>query len=265
MNAQDVKHAARLFARGLSRFQVVNMFTTRELRQRYRRSTLGPFWVTVSMAVWIGTLAFVLGRVFDADTNKLLPFISVSIILWTFLATSLNEACMAYASNEDYIKTINLPITIYVYRVAWANAIIAAHNFIVYIAVAILFSFIWDVRFLDAILGLSLFVLNCLWMMFILALLCVRFRDTQSVVASVLQVMFYLTPIIWMPSYVTVHKRLFIDFNPLYYLFEVARAPLLGQPLSSTAVIVTIIAAMLGWTLTLLLYARWAKRIPFWV
>lgn len=261
----DLMASLDLFLRGFRRFDVVHMFAMRELRHKYRRSVLGVFWVTMSMAIWVGTLAFVFGRVFNSDTEKLLPYMSASIILWTFFAMSLTEACVAFQSNEEYIKSVNLPLSVFIYRIAWSNAIVVLHNILAYALVAMYFSIFLRLNPISIVAGWFLFVANCLWIMFCLALACVRYRDAGPIVANGLQVLFYLTPIIWMPSYIPAEKRSFIEFNPFYHLFEVVRAPLIALPLPMTSVLIAGVMALIGWTLSVFAYARWRKDIVYWL
>ena len=261
----SLREVSEEFVQGVIRMDVVNMFAMRELRQRYRRSLIGPFWITISTAILVITLAFVFGRVFATDADKLIPFITVSIVLWTFFSTALNESCAAYPNNEEYLKTINLPISIFIFRILWSNMIVFFHNVAVYVVVALYYQFLWDVNFVNALFGFIIFSLNCLWLMFVISLICVRFRDAAPIVANILQVLFYLTPIIWLPTYIATESRYFIVGNPVYHLLEVVRLPLLGQPSSGLSLSVCLCMIVVGWGAALVLYARFRKAIPYWL
>ena len=99
----------------------------------------------------------------------------------------------------------------------------------------------------------------------LLALICSRFRDVAQVSASTLQVLFYLTPIIWLPDYVAIAKQQFILWNPLFHIFEVARRPLLGEPLSGMSLAVASGVAAVGCSAALLVYARFRNSVPYWL
>lgn len=241
------------------------MFVMRDLKQRYQRTKLGPFWISLSMAVLIVTLAFVMGRAFNTDIHKLLPFLTAGLILWSFLANCVSEACLAYANNEEYIKSINLPYSFYIYRIAWGNIIIFLHNMIVYGCMAIYFDLIFSINIFYLVSGLLIFLLNCLWMMMILSLVCVRYRDVSNVVQNILQIAFYLTPVIWMPSAVAEAYSRFITFNPLFHILQVIRLPLLGQAPDLVSFAVSIGCLLSGWVIVFLVYARYRNSIPYWV
>jgi ABC-type polysaccharide/polyol phosphate export permease len=84
------------------------------------------------------------------------------------------------------------------------------------------------------------------------------------VIANVLQVVFFLTPIFWSPETLP-NRPAFVLFNPLYHLIEIVRAPLLGEvaPLVSWGLCVGMALAGLGFTAWL--YRRAHARIAYWV
>src|SRR2546421_1850097 len=58
-----------------------------ELRQRYRRSILGPFWITISMGVQVTVMGFLLAFLFGLPIDRYFPFLCISIVTWTFLSS----------------------------------------------------------------------------------------------------------------------------------------------------------------------------------
>lgn len=253
------------FIKGLKRFKAINMFVMRDLKHRYQRTKLGPFWISLSMAILVITLAFVLGRVFNTDINKHLPFLAAGLIFWSFLSNSVSEACIAFANNEEYIKSINLPYSFYIYRIAWSNIIIFLHNMIVYICMAIYFDLIFSINLFYLISGFLIFLLNCLWVMMLFSLICVRYRDISNVVQNLLQIAFYFTPIIWMPSAIVGQDSYFITLNPLFHLLEVVRQPLLGQVPGMISFTISMGCLLIGWVIVFLAYMRYRNSIAYWV
>lgn len=237
-----------------------------DIKQRYRRSKLGPFWLTISMGVLIGALGLVFGAIFQAPMRELLPFLAVGIILWTYISTVVNEGCTAFSSAEGMIKQLPLPLFLHVMRVVWRNAVILAHNVII---IPILFVvFLKPVGWVSllAVPGLVLTTLTLTWVALLAAVVCTRYRDLSQIVTSVLQIAFYVTPIIWMPSLLSGRRSfLFLDANPFYHLIEVIRAPLLGSMPTLTKWLVSVFIALLGWLVTLSVYTRYKNRISDWL
>ena len=57
-----------------------------EVRQRYARSRVGPFWLTISMGVMIASIGIVYGTLFGQKMTEYLPFLAISLVMWTFFA-----------------------------------------------------------------------------------------------------------------------------------------------------------------------------------
>ncbi len=250
----------------LKSYELAGVLGWQDIRQRYRRSSLGPFWLTISMGVLIGALGLVFGNLFDSPMKEFLPFLTIGLILWTFISTTLNEGCMGFTAAEAMIKQISLPLFTHILRVLWRNLIIFAHNLIIYPLVLIVFWVSLPVTAFLAIAGLLLLMINLSWMALVLGVFCARFRDVPLIVANLLQVFFYLTPVIWMPQ--VLPKRasmLLLTANPFFHLIETVRAPLLGTPPSALNWQVGILMAMAGWVFTILFYGRFRSRISYWL
>src|SRR5947208_84479 len=85
------------------KFSFVGMLGWQDVRQRYRRSALGPFWLTISMGVMIGTIGLVFGQIFNSPMKEYLPFLTVGMILWTFISAVLLEGCSGFIAAEGII------------------------------------------------------------------------------------------------------------------------------------------------------------------
>ncbi|MFO7570396.1 MAG: ABC transporter permease [Smithellaceae bacterium] len=237
-----------------------------DIRQRYRRSSLGPFWLTISMGVLIGALGFVFGALFDMQVVTFIPFLTLGLILWSLITATINEGCTGFTDSEAMIKQIPLPLFTHLLRVLWRNLIIFAHNLVIYPLVLLVFGIPPKVSLLLAVPGLALLLVNLSWISLLMGTLCTRFRDIPQIVANLLQVSFYLTPIIWMPHLLP--KRaglLLLDANPLFHLIEIVRAPLLGELPSLLSWTVALVLAVVGWLLTLIFYGRFRSRVAYWL
>lgn len=237
-----------------------------DVRQRYIRSILGPFWLTISMGVMIGTIGIVFGNIFASPKESFLPFLAVGIIVWTFIATTISEGCQAFISAEHIIKQLPVPLTTHILRVVWRNLIIFAHNLLILPFLCFLLGTPLHDSALLAIPGLVLLSFNMVWIALLLAIICTRFRDLTQIVNSVLQVFFYLTPIIWMPSLIThKHSHFILEFNPFYHFIAVVRAPLLNQYPENMNWFMMLGTSLVGWLVTLVIYSKYKDKIAYWL
>lgn len=237
-----------------------------DLRQRYRRSALGPFWLTISMGVMIGTIGIVFGQIFNSPMQDYLPFLASGIILWAYISTVLNEGCVAFIASDAVIKQLNLPFFVHISRMIWRNFLIFSHNIVILPLVFVTVSKPLSFVALLSIPGLLLLTINLAWMAFMLAVLCTRYRDLSQIVTSILQVLFYLTPIMWMPQLVPARANLFLlDANPMHHLLDIVRAPILGSYPSMLSWTVAIGLAVIGWIFALIFFGLYKKRIAYWL
>ena len=237
-----------------------------DIRGRYRRSAIGPFWLTISMGVMIASIGLVFGQFFKTPMDEYLPFLAAGIILWAFITGAINEGCTGFIEAEGMIKQLPIPLFVHILRVVWRNLLILAHNILILPLVLLVMGKGIGLEALLAIPGLLLVALCLSWVALLLAMLCARYRDLAQIVASVLQVAFYLTPIIWMPSLLPDRMgATFLQLNPFYHLLELIRAPLLGVVPSLTSWLVVLVIAIVGWGLTLLVFSRLRHRVAYWL
>lgn len=248
------------------RYPLVGMLGWQDVKQRYRRSALGPFWLTISMGVMIATIGIVFGNIFNAPMAEFLPFLTVGMIVWTFMSSVIAEGCLGFVAAEGVIKQLPLPLFIHVLRVVWRNFLILAHNIVIFPLVLIA---VGKPIGIEAFLGIPALLLVCInlaWVVLILAVLCARYRDLPQMVNSLLQVVFYLTPIMWLPTLLPQRTASYLlVWNPLYHLIDIVRAPLLTADASVLSWEVSLGLAVAGWAIALAVYGRYKTRIAFWL
>lgn len=249
---------------GMLRWRLWGLMGWNDIRQRYRRSLIGPFWLTLSMAVMVGALGFLFSTIFKIELHDYLPFLTLGFLAWAFIAQCVNEGCGTFIEAEGFIKQMPLPYSTFVYRVVWRNLVILAHNCVVYVAVAAIFGLWPGAAALLVVPGLAILVLNAAWLGMLAGALCARFRDVPPIVSSLLQMVFFVTPIIWKPELVPARTYL-VDINPFHHFVELFRAPLLGQVPDTLSWLVCLGVTAVGWTATHLFFRRYRGRIAYWV
>ena len=249
---------------GACAFRLWSMLGWQDIRQRYRRSTLGPFWLTISMGVLVAALGLLYAGLFKVNVSDYLPFVAVGFIVWSLISGLIIEGCVAFIGAENIIKQVRLPLSVHVYRVVWRNIAIFAHNVIIYVVVAVLFSIQPGWAGLLVLPGLALLCLNGVWMGLLLGLVSARFRDVPQIVASIVQVAFFLTPIIWQPELLP-DRPLVLDLNPFFHLVELVRAPALGHAPEFISWTAALAITLGGWGMTLIMCRHYRWRIAYWV
>jgi lipopolysaccharide transport system permease protein len=235
-----------------------------DVRLRYRGSILGPFWLTISTGVMVAALGFLYAKLFGMDLKSYLPFLALSQVLWGFLASIVSEACTTFTEGEGVIRSVRMPFFVFSIRILIRNLITLAHNIVV---IVVVFAIFWMWPGWEAVLalpGVALWMVDALALTLLLGAFCARFRDIQPIVNSVMQIAFFVTPVIWKPEQLGAGAaKLFL--NPFFDLLQIVRAPLLGEPTGlrvwAGALAYSAVLCVLSWAF----FVRARGRITFWI
>ena len=237
-----------------------------EMRQRYRRSTLGPFWVTITMGIQALIMGFLFSFLFNMEIGRFLPYLCIGIVTWTFLANSINEGATCFITQSSAILQVKRPLWMYIMLVLWRNAILYAHTIGIFILAALAYRIYPSETWLLIPLGLGLLALNAGWMALVAGILSARFRDVPLIITNAFNVLLWLTPVYYRPEQLGAGKtRMVIELNPLTPIIEVARAPFLNEVPHATTWLIAAGITVLGWTLAFALLVRARARVPYWV
>ena len=235
-----------------------------DLRQRYRRSMLGPFWITLSMGIMIAALGLLYGKIFSLDLKDYLPYLSCGFIIWAFISGLIIDGCKSFIDSSRMIRQMAVPLSTYVFQAVWINLLVLFHNIWIYFIIALIFGVNPGWQVLLILPAIAILSLNGVALAIFFGLLSARFRDIPLIVASVIQVMFFITPVIWKPDMLQ-GRALVLDLNPFYHMVEIFRGPLLGYLPSMENWIAALFFTLASWALALSFYAIYRWRIAYWV
>jgi ABC-2 type transport system permease protein/lipopolysaccharide transport system permease protein len=256
--------ARRDLAEGLRRSWMWWALALQDIRLRYRGSALGPLWLTISTLVMVVAMGFIYARLFQTDTRSYMPYLTVGLIVWQLISTLITDGCQTFTASEAVIQQVPIPFSIHAYRVVCRNFIIFAHSLVlVPIGLAALRIPVgW--RAIEAVAGGAVIAVNGVWIAILLGMFSARFRDIPPIVASFVQVAFFVTPVFW-PIEALGEYRGIAEYNPLFAAIDVIRAPLLGQATAATSWPVLLAATVVGCAVSFALFARFRSRIAYWV
>lgn len=237
-----------------------------DLKDSYRRSKLGSFWVTLAMVLQIGTIGVVFTIIFSSTTQDYLPYLATGIIFWTYLTATLNEGSLVFISSSQIIKQLPIPLSVYLLRNAWKNILIFFHNIIIWPFVLILFPTKLGYDALLAIPGFIILTLNLFWITSLVALISTRYRDIPPILNSLLLMAFYLTPVMWSPDLIPpglAHNLL--GLNPLYHYLQLVRLPLLGGTPTVENWAISLFSIFVGALSYFYIFRKYKNRVAYWV
>ena len=259
-----LKRAVADLLGGVLTYHVWATLGWQDIKQRYRRSVLGPFWLTISTGVMVAGIGLLYARIFKQATNDYIPYLAIGLVVWNFLAALINESCTAFIAADQIIKQVKLPLTIHVSRVIWRNVIMFAHNAVILLVVELIYRKGSLLSVVLVLPGFLLILLNGLWVCLLLGVLCARFRDIPQIIANLVQVTFFMTPIMW--QFGLLGRRSYLaTWNPFFHAIELLRAPLLSQAYPVSSLVFLCVMFAIGFPLSLALFTRFRARVAYWV
>lgn len=231
-----------------------------DIRMRYRGSILGPWWITLSMGFLIAGMSVLYASLMNLELKAYVPWLACGIVVWGLITSTLTEGCDAFIGGGPIIRQSATPIFTFVLRTLTRNLMVFGHNVVIVAVVAVIFGFWKDIRPFEVLLGLAAVLANLSWIVALIALASARFRDVPQIVASILQIALFLTPVFWHTEQLTGRPAI-LWLNPFYYLLEVIRAPLVGGATNTDAWAVVVLMALLGWLVMFPLFAAHRRRV----
>ncbi|MQA16873.1 MAG: ABC transporter permease [Pseudonocardiaceae bacterium] len=241
-----------------------------DIKQGYRRSTLGPLWITISMAVTAVALGILYSALFQKELSEFLPHVAVGLIVWQVIAGCVNQGANVFIRNDGLIKHLPAPLSVHVYRLVWHQLLLFGHNLAVWALLMVVFPrpLGWEV--LLAIPALALLLLNGVWFTLVIGIIATRFRDIPPLTGSIVQLMFFMTPIVWVyedflnnPD-VAARARL-AELNPFMHFLQIVRQPMIGEDIELRYWVIAVSITVIGWAMALLVLRNYRSRVPYWV
>ena len=236
-----------------------------DIQLRYRRSALGPLWLTLSTAVMIYSMGFLYSYLFKLDLTTYFPYLAAGFISWNLLLGLIKENSVAYIDAENYIRNQESFYTIFVMRIVFRNLIIFLHNILAFIPIALIFKTGVGFNLLMMIPGLFILGLNGVFWGTIVGVMSTRYRDIEQIVGSIMQVVFFVTPVMWMPSLLPSKFAWFFQWNPFAQFLALIRNPLMNQPVGLQTLLVVGLMTLIGFGLYVLHMNKYKYKLMFWL
>ena len=234
-----------------------------EIKFKFKRTKLGPLWITIGTAIFIVVLSIITGAFFADDLDVRVPYITTGLIIWSLIFSCINESSGVFSGRVGLIQNIPMEKSILIYVMLSKSVITFLFNFILYIICLIFFKINIGFNSLYFILGFLILVLSLFFLSSIISILTTRFRDLAPITSSILTVLFFLTPIWWNVEYFP-DRAVFAKFNIFYHYLEITRRPLLGEFASLNSWIITLITLIILAVFASILFEKKKNKIAYW-
>jgi ABC-type polysaccharide/polyol phosphate export permease len=236
-----------------------------DVKLRYRRSVIGPWWVTISTLVLVIALGFLWSKLFNTEISSYMPFFTIGYIFWIFFLNQTTDSLIGFIQFSEIIKQIKLPYPIFLIRILLRNIVALFHNFVVMFLVIFIVGEGLNLNFFWFFPAFILILITLIPYSIILAFLATRFRDLNPAIMSIMQILFFFTPIIWQPNILPDRYFFALEFNPIFHALELVRNPLLGNVTPIHSYYMVMILSLILWLVSILMLARYKNKLAFWI
>lgn len=251
-------------AESIKKFRLITYISLSDLRARYKRSVLGPLWLTISTILGAAGLGLLWSELMKIDRVSFVPSLTSGLILWYFISGVIIESSTVFSRNANIIRNIRLPLSIYPAQLIFRQLINLTHTAPVFLVVAWALGFtLTSVAWL-AVPAIILVTLNLLWISLLIGMLGARFRDLEHLVTSVMPLLMMLSPVFYRPNFLPFSETL-LWFNPFSHFIEIVRHPLLGSAPPTFVVLTNLVMLAVGTAITVWFFNRKHHRISFWL
>ncbi|HEY0309570.1 MAG TPA: hypothetical protein VGC43_00315 [Luteimonas sp.] len=235
-----------------------------DLRDRYRRTSLGLAWVVLSFAAFVLVKVAIFGQLTTASPAEFALFVVIGFGLWTHIASLVMDGCTAYLHARPWILGASIPYPVFLLQAIYRNWLVFGLIGLVMAGSLFWKPTAWTPRMLWALPGIAAYLVASVWMAAVLAPLCARFRDLHQVVQTAMRLLFFATPILWMPSTGGLLGAI-AQWNPVSHFIAIVRDPLIYDTVPVDSWLVVLAINLVGLPLGALAYVRSRDHVIFWI
>lgn len=258
------QHVLRDWFAGFRHWRFWWNFGLLDISLRYRRTYLGPFWLTISFTLSAIGLALVYSTLFKVEHRSYIAYLVSGLAVWGLVSSMITDGCTTLTRHASLIREHSLPLLAHAMRGVVSNTIIFGHNLVVVLGAILFFNDALNWKMLLALPALAILIINGAWLTILFGLICARFRDLPPLISVAINLLFLITPVFWYKE--MLQSRSFIaDYNPLFYFIDILRSPLLGEYPSLQTMTVIAVITVVGWSVTFIVAARMQPKLAYWV
>jgi ABC-type polysaccharide/polyol phosphate export permease len=250
--------------KSLRHWRLVVYMAWSDIRARYKRSILGPLWITLGTAIGVVGLGFVWSELFKMERATFVPLLTIGLILWQLLSGCITEAASVFTRQSSIIRNLNLPLGIHPAQLVLRHLINLAHSIPLFFAVALILGTPLTMQTLMAIPNLLLVIANLYWIVLLIGILGSRYRDLEYLINMIMPLLMFLSPVMYRPSALPFQEA-YLWLNPLADMIEIVRQPLLGEPVPPFVYYANGGLLLVGGLVTMVLFNAKRNRLAFWV
>lgn len=236
-----------------------------DIKDRFSRTVLGPFWIVISNAMLVIGITIVFGALFKTPIADFLVYVSLGIALWTFLSTVMTGASSYLESGKNILFTYNVPWSMQITRKVFVEGIVLAIHLLVAIPVILIAQKGLGLVSFISIFGIFMNLMFAYGLALIIASYGVRYSDLSHALESIMLFLFLFTPVFWLESALGPTRSAFVHYNPLFHFLEVVRGPILDQAVPVDSFIIGGVVSVGTLAIGIFIYMKRRSKIGMWM
>jgi ABC-2 type transport system permease protein len=261
----DTREALQDIQLGWQRREGWWALSRQSIKISYRRTTLGPMWITIQQLAFIVGIGLLYSQLFKVESLDMVPLVAFGISLWGLLTSLITGASSNFIQQSQAISSSTLPISFYVFSTVSQQLLTFLHSAVVLIPFAFLFGTSPRIIcMLTVPLSITFAVLNGFSLGLWLGPLSARYRDISASIPIVIQLAMFLSPVFWSPSLLG-GRDWIINYNPIAWMIETFRSPILGGPIQLELWIKLAVFTIVNLIVGVNVLSRVRNKISYWI
>ncbi len=244
--------------------QLVLYMAWSDVRARYKRSVLGPLWITLGTAISIFAFGFIWSELLHMNRQTFVPILTSGLVLWQFMSACIMEASSVFSRQASIIRNLDLPLSLHPAQLILRHCINFAHNVPLIVLVMLILGLPFNLHMLMVFPAFLLVTANLFWMSMLIGVLGARFRDFEYMIGMIMPLLMFLSPVMFRPDALPFSGK-YIWANPFADMIELVRQPLLGEVIPDFLWMINLGLLGGGGVVTFIFFSTKFKRIAFWV
>lgn len=258
---KTLKNAFADMGAGLQLRRVWVALASEDIGDQHRRTALGPFWLLLNYLVFAGTFIFLIRA--GGDGYNYPAYVATGLFVWFYIMETVTASVSLFLREESFIKGTILPLSVYVMRMFMQSVIRAGYALLGCLIILALSGIGVSWMWLWSVLGIAVILLTVPAAILVFAFLGAFFPDSQFLVANLMRVGMFLTPVFWTYEGTGGVRHFFYHWNPFTYYLELVRFPILWGQVPVTAFLLTGVIGLGLWLLALLLLGHLRRQVVF--
>ncbi len=261
---------------GLGLWRAWLLFAYGNVTRPYRRTFIGPLWEPIGLLLFVLMLGPIYSHAFDMTVKDYMVYLAAGWTCWQLVSGFISAGSNTLVQGIGMMQQSRLPLSLFFFETLMTELF----EFLMKLALVILMILVFGApggpTTLLLLPGLLLLLVTGLGLIALFGLICARYPDLRPIVQIAMRLAFFVTPVLWHADVLSSPagngamaagqsaRTAYIDFNPLYHMLQLIRAPLLNEVPGQGSYVFVLLLTLGVWLLAGLLFLRWRSRVVYW-